>query len=45
MICVDASLAAKWVFAEELDQQAEALYQRTIAAGDMMPTTSPSLRC
>ncbi|MBI2330321.1 type II toxin-antitoxin system VapC family toxin [Candidatus Daviesbacteria bacterium] len=34
MICIDASLAAKWVFAEELQQQAEALYQQTIAAGE-----------
>jgi len=34
MICVDASLAAKWVFGEELQQQAEALYQETIVAGE-----------
>ena len=34
MICVDASVAAKWVFAEELQRQAEALYQQTIVAGE-----------
>ena len=41
MICVDASLAAKWVFAEELHQQAEALYQQSIAAGE--PIVAPPL--
>jgi predicted nucleic acid-binding protein len=34
MICVDASIAAKWVFAEELQQEAEALYQETVASGE-----------
>ena len=33
MICVDASLAAKWIFPEEpFSTQAEALYQDTISA-------------
>ena len=34
MICVDASVAAKWVFAEELQRQAEALYQQTVVTGE-----------
>jgi predicted nucleic acid-binding protein len=34
MICVDASVAAKWVFAEELSDQAEALYRRAVTTGE-----------
>lgn len=34
MICVDSSVAAKWVFAEELAESAEALYREAIAAGE-----------
>jgi predicted nucleic acid-binding protein len=34
MICVDASLAAKWIFAEEYDQQARALYRDTSAGAE-----------
>lgn len=34
MICVDASVAAKWIFTEELAEPAEALYLRAITAGE-----------
>ncbi len=34
MICVDASLAAKWIFAEEYGQQARTLYRDTSASAE-----------
>src|SRR6266516_173907 len=34
MICVDASVAAKWVFAEPYSQEARALYKATIQNGE-----------
>ncbi len=34
MICVDASLAAKWVFEEEHSQEARALYRDSLTASD-----------
>jgi predicted nucleic acid-binding protein len=32
VICVDSSVAAKWIFREELQEQAERLYEATITA-------------
>ncbi|MBI4317289.1 MAG: type II toxin-antitoxin system VapC family toxin [Chloroflexi bacterium] len=34
MICVDASLAAKWVFEEELSEEARALYRDAITTSE-----------
>jgi len=34
MICVDASVAAKWIFPEEYDQQARALYRNTSSGAE-----------
>ena len=34
MICVDASVAAKWLFSEDLSDRAEALYEETIQNGE-----------
>ena len=34
MICVDASMAAKWVFAEPSSQEARARYKATIQNGE-----------
>lgn len=34
MICIDSSVAVKWLFEEDLSGQAEALYQHTIAASE-----------
>ena len=34
MICVDASLAIKWILEEEHTAQAEALYRATLLAGE-----------
>jgi predicted nucleic acid-binding protein len=36
MICVDASVAAKWVFDEEHFEQARALYHDAIISGDSL---------
>jgi predicted nucleic acid-binding protein len=34
MICVDSSVAAKWIFEEEYQVEAEAIYQEALAASD-----------
>lgn len=41
MICVDASLAAKWILPEERGDQAKALYRTTLQAGE--PIVAPPL--
>ena len=41
MICVDASLAVKWVLAEEHTPQATSLYRATLLAGE--PIIAPPL--
>lgn len=34
MICVDASVVAKWLFTEDLSDRAEALYEETVRDGE-----------
>lgn len=41
MICVDASVAAKWILPEEHSEQADALYTASIRAGE--PVVAPPL--
>ena len=41
MICIDASVAAKWIVPEEYSEQALALYTASIVAGE--PIVAPTL--
>jgi len=41
MICIDASVAAKWLFEEEYSDKADALYQACVSAG--VPLVAPPL--
>jgi predicted nucleic acid-binding protein len=41
MICVDASVAVKWILEEERSDQADALYDATVDAGE--PIVAPPL--